>query len=37
MAIHPVGSDVDANSPAWDEGEPLFLMLDDYNNGDLCW
>jgi hypothetical protein len=32
----PVGSDVKANSAAWKEGEPLYLMLDDYNNGLLC-
>jgi len=37
MAIHPVGSDVDGDSDAWDEGEPLLMMLDDYNNGFLCW
>lgn len=36
MTIHPVGSDVDANSEAWDDGEPLKDMLDDYNNGFLC-
>lgn len=36
MEIHPVGSGVDASSQAWDEGEPLFEMLDDYNNGNLC-
>ena len=27
---------VKANSDAWDVGEPLYLMLDDYNNGYLC-
>jgi hypothetical protein len=37
MAIHPVGSGVNANSPAWDDGEPLKDMLADYNNGYLCW
>jgi len=37
MAIHPVGSGVPAKDPAWDDGEPLFLMLGDYNNGYLCW
>jgi hypothetical protein len=32
----PVGSGVRANSAAWKEGEPLYLTLDDYNNGLLC-
>lgn len=33
----PVGSGVEANSSAWqDVGEPLYLALDDYNNGLLC-
>ena len=38
MTSHPVGSDVTAggkNSP-WREGEPLYLELDAYNNGELC-
>lgn len=39
MATHgPVGSGVKAggsDSP-WRTGEPLYLMLDDYNNGFLC-
>lgn len=37
MANHPVGSGVKGNSPAWAEGEPLKDMLEDYNNGFLCW
>lgn len=32
----PVGSKVKANSAAWKVGEPLYLMLDKYNNGLLC-
>ncbi|MGC8786911.1 MAG: hypothetical protein ACP5Q1_05740 [Anaerolineae bacterium] len=32
----PVGSGVKASSQAWKEGEPLYLKLDDYNNGLLC-
>ena len=32
----PVLSGVKANSDAWKEGEPLYLILDDYNNGLLC-
>ncbi|MFC2161940.1 PKD domain-containing protein [Acidobacteriota bacterium] len=38
MSDHPIGSDVKAGgkiSP-WRTGEPLYLMLDDYNNGLLC-
>ena len=31
-----VGSGVKANSAAWQEGESLYEMLDDYNNGLLC-
>lgn len=30
------GSPVPASSGAWDIGEPLYLMLDNYNNGLLC-
>ena len=30
-----VGSGVHASSDAWTEGEPLYLELDDYNNGEL--
>ena len=33
MWQHPAGSGVKANSDAWQEGESLYLMLDDYNNG----
>ena len=36
MADYPLGSGVDASSEAWDVGEPLKNMLDDYNNGRLC-
>lgn len=32
----PVGSGVRGSSSAWQEGEPLYLSLDDYNNGFLC-
>jgi hypothetical protein len=32
----PVGSNVAASSPAWAEGQPLHITLDDYNNGRLC-
>jgi len=32
----PVGSGVRGKSDAWREGDPLYLMLDDYNNGLLC-
>lgn len=32
----PVGCGVRASSEAWKLGEPLYLMLDDYNNGRLC-
>jgi hypothetical protein len=36
MAAYPVGSGVEGSSPAWAEGEPLYLLLDSYNNGELC-
>jgi hypothetical protein len=36
MAENPPGSGVKARSEAWDEGEPLYWMLDRYNNGLLC-
>jgi chitodextrinase len=32
----PVGSGVTGKGTAWREGEPLYWMLDDYNNGLLC-
>jgi len=32
----PVGSSVKGNSPAWQEGELLYVKLDAYNNGLLC-
>jgi len=31
MIDHPLDSDVKANSPAWDEGEPIFNLLVSYN------
>lgn len=37
MVDHPIGSGVSGDDPAWDDGEPLKDMLDDYNNGYLCW
>jgi hypothetical protein len=38
MCSHPVGSGVTAGGSAspWRIGEPLYLMLDQYNNGLLC-
>lgn len=36
MAEHPVGSDVRASSPAWQDNEWLYEEMDDYNNGLLC-
>lgn len=36
MEVHPVDSGVSGSSDAWIEGEPLSLLLDDYNNGRLC-
>jgi hypothetical protein len=35
-AYGPVGSKVHADSDAWKLGEPVYQMLDDYNNGKLC-
>jgi hypothetical protein len=35
-AYGPVGSGVAGSSMAWQEGEYLYLELDDYNNGFLC-
>jgi hypothetical protein len=35
-AYGPVGNGVAASSPAWAEGEPLHVILDNYNNGRLC-
>ncbi len=32
---HPPGSGVEASSDAWKYAEPLYLILDDYNNGRL--
>ncbi len=37
MAFYgPVGSKVAASSAAWAEGEPLHILMDNYNNGRLC-
>jgi len=36
MASHPLGSEVEANSDAWQQIAPAYEMLDDYNNGLLC-
>ncbi len=32
----PVGSGLAASTEAWEMGEPLYEMLDAYNNGELC-
>lgn len=36
MKNNLVGSKVTGSSPAWKIGEPLYIMLDNYNNGLLC-
>jgi len=36
MAANPFGSALVGSSAAWSIGEPLYLMLDAYNNGELC-
>jgi len=36
MASYPVGSGVEASSDAWEDGESLYELLDEYNNGELC-
>ncbi len=36
MAAHPVGSNVAGSSDAWAAGEPLHIIMDNYNNGLLC-
>lgn len=36
MATYPVGSNVTGKSYAWEIGEPLYNILDAYNNGLLC-
>lgn len=36
MAQNPVGSGIRGSSGAWKIGEPLYLILDNYNNGLLC-
>lgn len=36
MSDYPLSSNVEASSYAWEIGEPLHDLLDDYNNGLLC-
>ena len=36
MTAHPVGSNVAGGSDAWAAGEPLHIIMDNYNNGLLC-
>ncbi|MBI5142647.1 MAG: hypothetical protein HZA20_10755 [Nitrospirae bacterium] len=36
MGQYPAGSGVTGDSAAWKVGEPLYLKLDDYNNGKAC-
>jgi hypothetical protein len=36
MTANPVGSNVAGGSQAWANGEPLHVILDNYNNGRLC-
>jgi hypothetical protein len=36
MVSHPVGSNVAGSSDAWAAGEPLHIIMDNYNNGLLC-
>ncbi|RNC67961.1 MAG: hypothetical protein ED859_12155 [Desulfuromonadales bacterium] len=36
MFKYPVGSGVKGDSDAWKMGEPLYMKLDQYNNGYLC-
>jgi len=36
LNIYEPGSKVKASSDAWKLGEPLYLLLDNYNNGLLC-
>ncbi len=36
MAAHPVGSNVAGGSTVWAAGEPLHIIMDNYNNGLLC-
>ena len=36
MGYNPPGSSVKGSSAEWKDGEPLYLMLDKYNNGRLC-
>ena len=35
MAANPPGSGVKGNSQAWEDGDPLYQILDDYNNNRL--
>jgi hypothetical protein len=36
MTTYPVGSNVAGGSQAWTNGEPLHIIMDNYNNGRLC-
>jgi len=36
MGNYPVGSKVEGSSQEWKDGEPLYIKMDNYNNGLLC-
>jgi hypothetical protein len=36
LCQHPVGSNVDSNSPEWKQINPVYNTLVDYNEGKLC-
>ncbi len=36
LILHPVGSGVTSNSPAWKEIKAAFVTMSDYNEGHLC-
>ncbi len=36
MKVYPVGSGITGDSAAWKEAEPLYLALDNYDNGKSC-
>lgn len=36
FVMYPLGSDIRGSSDAWKDGEPLYCVLDAYNNGWLC-
>lgn len=36
MSMYPAGSVIEGSSSAWMIGEPLYIVLDSYNNGLLC-